>query len=252
MTGKKAVTLFVPCLVDAFRPEAAEAVVAVFERLGVAVGYPEGQTCCGQPAFNAGYRDEARRAARRFLRLFAAAEAVVCPSGSCVAMVRHHYPALFEEEPDWRELARRTAARTFEFTEYLVDVLGAEDLGASFAGRVTYHDSCHLLRGLGVRLQPRRLLRRVKGLEFVEMKNADCCCGFGGAFSVKYPDISTALVADKIAWIQESGAEAVVGGDLGCLLNIEGALRRRGLPIRALHIAQVLAGERFSREGARP
>ncbi len=242
MTVKKSVTLFVPCLVDAFRPEAAEAVVTVFERLGIAVEYPPGQTCCGQPAFNAGYREEARRAARHFLRLFADCEAIVAPSGSCVAMVRHHVPTLFEHEPRWRELARRTAARTFEFTEYLVDVLGAEDLGASFAARVTYHDSCHLLRGLRVQEQPRRLLRRVKGLEFVEMKNADCCCGFGGAFSVKYPDISSALVADKVAWIQQSGAEAVVGGDLGCLLNIEGALRRKELSIRVLHIAQVLAG----------
>jgi len=238
------VTLFVPCLMDAFRPEAAEAVVAVFEGLGYAVHCPAEQTCCGQPAFNAGYRNEARTAARRFLRLFGDAEAICCPSGSCVAMVRHHVPALFDGEPDWRALAVRTAARTFEFTEYLVDVLGRDDLGASFPGRVTYHDSCHLLRGLGIREQPRRLLRRVRGLELVEMKNSDCCCGFGGAFSVKYPDISTALVADKVEWIRESGAEAVVGADLGCLLHIEGALRRKGLGVRALHIAQVLAGGR--------
>jgi len=156
-------------------------------------------------------------------------------------MVRHHYPELFKEEPEWRERAERIAARTYEFSEFLVDVLKVEDLGASYPGRVTYHDSCHLLRGIRVKEQPRRLLRKVAGLELVEMKNSDYCCGFGGAFAVKYPDISAAMVNDKVDHIVNSGADTVVGCDTGCLLNIAGAASRRGLAIKAMHIAEILA-----------
>ncbi len=235
------VTLFIQCLVDTLRPQVGEAMVAVLQRLGIGLDCPADQTCCGQPAFNSGFRREARTAARRFIRIFENSGPIVSPSGSCVYMLRHHYPELFKDEPHWRRRAERIAARTYEFSEFLVDVLKVEDLGASYAGRVTYHDSCHLLRGIGVKEQPRVLLRRVAGLELVEMKNSDYCCGFGGAFAVKYPDISTAMVNDKVDHIANSGAGTVVGCDTGCLLNIAGAVSRRGLPIQTLHIAEILA-----------
>jgi L-lactate dehydrogenase complex protein LldE len=155
-------------------------------------------------------------------------------------MVRHHYPQLFQAEPRWLQRAQALAARTYEFTEYLVDVLGVEDVGARYRGRVTYHDSCHLLRGIGVKEQPRTLLRQVEGAEFIEMQNSDQCCGFGGAFSVKYADISTAMVSEKVKFIVESGADTVVGCDMGCLMNIQGMLSRMGSAVRVMHIAQIL------------
>lgn len=240
--GSANVTLFIQCLVDAVWPHVGEAMAAVLERLGLDPDCPDDHTCCGQPAFNSGYTREARVAARRFIEIFEPAGAIVSPSGSCVHMVRHHYPDLFRDEPEWRRRAQAVGARTFELTEYLVDVLKVEDLGARYDGRVTYHDSCHLLRGIGVREQPRRLLRRVAGLELVEMKDSDYCCGFGGAFAVKYPDISGAMVSDKVDKIVASGADTVVGCDTGCLLNIAGAASRRGLALKTLHIAEVLAG----------
>lgn len=236
------VTLFIQCLVDAVWPHVGEAMVAVLERLGLTLDCPADHTCCGQPAFNSGYTREARAAARRFVEVFEDAGTIVSPSGSCVNMVRHHYPELFREEPAWLERAQAIAARTFEFTEFLVDVLKVEDLGAVRPGRVTYHDSCHLLRGLRVQEQPRRLLRRVSGLELVEMKDCDYCCGFGGAFAIKYPDISGAMVYDKVDKILAAGVDTVVGCDTGCLLNIAGAAARRGLSLKTLHIAEVLAG----------
>ncbi len=238
------VTLFIQCLVDAVRPQVGEAMVEVLRRLGCTLDCPTEQTCCGQPAFNAGYRREAKRAARRFIEIFEDAEVIVGPSGSCVHMVRHHYPDLFKNDPLWVGRASAVAARTFEFSEYLVDVLKTEDLSARYTGRITYHDSCHLLRGLRVQEQPRRLLRRVAGAEFVEMKNSDTCCGFGGTFALKYPDISCAMVDDKVDHIVASGADTVVGCDTGCLLNIAGAISRRGLAIKTLHIAEILAASR--------
>jgi len=237
------VTLFIQCLVDALLPEAGEAMVRVFDRLGIPLLYPHGQTCCGQPAWNSGFRREAAGAARRFIDLFEGAEAIVCPSGSCVAMVRHHYPELFRDDPAMHRRALAVARKTFEFSEYLVDVLGIADLGAVFPATVTYHDSCHLARTLGIREQPRRLLRHVREVRLVEMSNSDTCCGFGGAFSVNYPDISLALVDDKIDHILRSGAKVVVGCDAGCLLQIRGRVARRGIDIQTLHLAQVLAGE---------
>jgi len=240
MNADKKVTLFVQCLVDALYPEVAEAMVRIFHKLGVNLTCPTDQTCCGQPAFNSGYRREARVAARHFIEVFENAELIVCPSGSCVTMVRHHYPALFENEPFWLQRATSLAARTFEFSEYLVDILGVEDLGTQYNGKITYHDSCHLLRGLGVKEQPRKLLRKLSGAEFVEMKDSDRCCGFGGAFSIKYPDISTAMVADKVKNIVNSGADTVVGCDMGCLMNIRGMLSRMGSGIAIKHIAQVI------------
>ncbi len=221
MTKPFHATLFIQCLVDTVWPHVGEAMVRVLEGLGLELDCPTDQTCCGQPAFNSGFRNEARTAARRFIEIFENAGTIVSPSGSCVHMVRHHYPELFKEEPQWRERAERIAARTYEFTEFLVDVLKVEELGASYSGRVTYHDSCHLLRGIRVKEQPRRLLGNVAGLELVEMKNND-----------------------KVDHIVNSGADTVVGCDTGCLLNIAGAVSRRGLPIKTMHIAEILAGRK--------
>ena len=217
--------------------------VRILRKLGAHLAYPPAQTCCGQPAFNGGYRGEAVIAAKHFLRTFEDAETIVCPSGSCVAMVRHHYPELLKDSPNWAEMARSVANRVFELTEFLVDVMGLQDLGARYRGKVTYHDSCHLLRGLGVSEQPRKLIRRVQGIDFVEMKDSDRCCGFGGTFSFKYGDISSAILQDKVKNIMDSGADTVVGCDMGCLMNIQGMLSRNGSHIRILHIAQLLAGE---------
>ena len=243
MSSSKTVTFFIQCLVDTIYPEVAQAMVQVFRRLGIALTCPTDQTCCGQPAFNSGYRRSARVAAKHFIEVFADAEKIVCPSGSCVNMVRHHYAALFQDEPRWLQRAQNLAGRIYEFSEYLVDVLGVEDLGVRFDGKVTYHDSCHLLRGIGVQEQPRKLLTHVLGTELVEMYNSDYCCGFGGAFSVKYPDISNAMVGDKVKNIIDTGADAVVGCDMGCLMNIQGKLSRMGSDIKVMHLAQILAGE---------
>jgi len=242
MNNPRKVTLFIQCIIDGMFPEVGFAVVRIFEKLGIEVECPAEQTCCGQPAFNSGYRKEARRAAEHFMEVFDDAEVIVCPSGSCVNMVRNHYPELFKDDRKWLPRALETAKRTFELSEYLVDVLGIDDLGASYEGRITYHDSCHLLRGLGVKEQPRKLIRKIRDAEFVEMKDSDKCCGFGGAFSVKYPEISAAILEDKIKNIIDSNAEVVTGCDMGCLMNIQGILSRRGLPVKTLHIAQLLAG----------
>jgi L-lactate dehydrogenase complex protein LldE len=241
MGSNKTVTLFIQCLVDAIYPEVAEAMVQIFRRLGIRLTCPTDQTCCGQPAFNSGYRRQAKIAAKHFIEVFEDSQLIVCPSGSCVNMVRHHYLELFKKNASWLRRAQDLASRTFEFSEYLVDVLGIDDLGARFEGKVTYHDSCHLLRGIGVREQPRKLLHHVSGADFIEMHDSDYCCGFGGAFSVKYPDISNAMVTDKVKNIMDSGADAVVGCDMGCLMNIQGKLSRMGSPIQVMHLAQILA-----------
>jgi L-lactate dehydrogenase complex protein LldE len=242
MGENKTVTLFIQCLVDGIYPEVGEAMVNIFRRLGISVTCPTQQTCCGQPAFNSGYHREARIAAKRFIEIFETADTIVCPSGSCVTMVRHHYAELFKDDAPWQQRARYVADKTYELTEYLVDILGVDDLGAKYDGKVTYHDSCHLLRSLRVREQPRRLLRKVSGAEFVELYDSDRCCGFGGSFSVKYADISAALADDKVNNIIASGADTVVGCDMGCLMNIQGMLSRKGSDIKTLHIAQILAG----------
>lgn len=235
------VTLFIQCMVDAMAPEAAMGMVRLFDRLGIDTCFPEDQTCCGQPAFNAGYRTASKKSAMHFIQVFEKAGCIVCPSGSCVAMVKHHYLELFADDPHWLERAKNVGGKIFELTEFLVDVLNVNDVGAAYQGTVTYHDSCHLLRTLGVGRQPRELLSRVRGLTLVEMAQSDRCCGFGGTFSIKYPDISTALVADKVERILETGADTVVGCDMGCLLNIEGCLTRMGHPVKVKHIAEVLA-----------
>jgi L-lactate dehydrogenase complex protein LldE len=241
MSSNKTVTLFIQCLVDTIYPEVAEAMVKVFDKLGVSLTCPPDQTCCGQPAFNSGYRRQARVAAKHFIEVFEDSEIIVCPSGSCVNMVRHHYADLFQGDLQWLRRAQDLAGRIYEFSEYLVDILGVEDVGARFDGRLTYHDSCHLLRGIGVAQQPRKLLYRVAGANFIEMRDSDYCCGFGGTFSIKYADISNSMVTDKVKNIINSGADVVVGCDMGCLMNIQGKLSRMGSPIKVMHIAQILA-----------
>ncbi|MDK9705611.1 MAG: (Fe-S)-binding protein [Desulforhopalus sp.] len=243
MTGTP-VSLFIQCLVDSMFPEVGEAMVTVFDRLAIPLVYPKGQTCCGQPAFNSGYRLEAAAAARHFIELFEDAEVVVCPSGSCVHMVRHHYPVLFKDDPVMAARATAIGAKTYEFTQYLVDVLGVTDVMAEYPATVTYHDSCHLSRGLGIARQPRLLLEKVRGLELIEMADSDTCCGFGGTFSINYPEISVAMVDEKIANILATGAEAVVGCDISCLMSILGRMSRRGEKVAVLHIAQILAGNK--------
>ncbi len=228
------VALFIPCFVDQLFPNVGVAAVKVLRRVGVDVIYPEAQTCCGQPAFNTGYWDEARHLARRYCDVFAGADAIVCPSGSCTAMVRNFYPELLGA-------ANRVTANTFEFAEFLVKRLGITDVGARFPARVTYHDACHALRELRLKDEPRQLLRNVLGLELVEMVEAETCCGFGGMFSVKFPMISYAMDEVKATSIQNSGAQYVVSGDSSCLMQIEGYLQRHKLPTKTISLAEVLA-----------
>ena len=238
------VSLFVTCLVDQLWGDVGACAVEVLRRAGCEVEFDRRQTCCGQPAFNTGYRAEARRLAERFIELSeeSAAEAIVSPSGSCTAMVRH-FPALFPDDETWRARARAVAARTHELSSFLVRVLRVEDLGARFDGRVTWHDACHGLRDLGVRDEPRRLIRHVRGAEFVEMEHADACCGFGGTFAVKYPEISVAILDQKIEAIERAGVRAVVAADASCLMQIGGRLSRRGSSVRVMHIAELLASQ---------
>ncbi|MBS1792740.1 MAG: (Fe-S)-binding protein [Acidobacteria bacterium] len=236
------VSLFVTCLVDQLCPNVGRGVVEVLRRAGCEVVFDDRQTCCGQPAFNTGYRHEARKFAERFIEIFeeSDAEYIVSPSGSCAAMVKH-FEELFPDDENWRERARKIAAKTFEFTGFLVNVLKLEDVGASFDGKLTWHDSCHGLRELGLRDEPRKLLKNVRHAEFVELPDADVCCGFGGTFSVKYPEISAAMLDNKIEAIKNSGADAIVACDASCLMQIGGRLSRVGAKTRAMHIAEILA-----------
>lgn len=237
------VSLFATCLVDTLYPDTGNAVITVLEKCGISPECPPDQTCCGQPAFNAGYQKEARRVARHFIEVFENSPVIVSPSGSCVHMVRHHYPNLFKNEPSWQARATRIAKKTFEFTEFLVNRLNITDIGACFNGTITYHDACHMNRGLGITDPPRQLIRNIRGLTFKEMNPSDKCCGFGGLFSVKYPEISQSLARDKAMRIIATGADAVVSSDMGCLMNIEGILHEMNPSIRCLHIAQLLAGQ---------
>jgi L-lactate dehydrogenase complex protein LldE len=236
------VQLFVTCILDSLYPETALATVKVLQEAGVVVEFPPGQTCCGQPAFNAGMRPEARRMAVHTLQAFGETSGpVVLPSGSCAAMVRHSYSELFRGDKQWESAARGLAERTYELTEFLVDVLGNADLGARFPGRLAYHASCHLLRGLGVKRQPQILLNEVKGAEIVPLPESEECCGFGGLFSVEHPEISAVMLTRKIDNILACGAQKIVSCDAGCATHINGGLHRSGLQPRAIHIAEVLA-----------
>lgn len=233
------VSLFITCVCDALYPRAGEAVVRLLSRCGVELDFPPAQTCCGQPAYNSGYWDEARRSARLILDAFDDSDFVVSPSGSCTYML-HHYPELFKDEPAYREKAFRLASKCYEFTQFLVNVLGISDLGAVFPHKVTYHPSCHGSRLLGVKDEPLELLAHVKGLELVPLPFAEDCCGFGGTFAVKMADISGAMVSEKCDHVLETEAEVLVGLDLACLMNIAGSLKFRGAPVKVMHIAELL------------
>jgi L-lactate dehydrogenase complex protein LldE len=217
------------------------AMTEVLERLGYTVDFPEGQTCCGQPAFNSGYREEARTVARHFLRVFADSEYIIVPAGSCCAMVSHHFADLFEEASPERRQLEALDGRVFEFSRFLAEVAHAQDVGAQFEGVVTYHDSCHALRELHIHSAPRMLLSHVRGLTLREMGAAQECCGFGGTFSIKFPEVSGGLARKKIDSIVETGAKTVVSIDSSCLMQLQGAISRAGLPIRTMHLAEVLA-----------
>lgn len=239
---KKRVSLFVTCLVDQMWPSIGISAVEVLHRAGCEVDFDSRQTCCGQPAFNTGFRTEARALAERFISIFEESEvdAIVSPSGSCTAMVRH-FPELFEGESEWLARAEALARRTFELSEFLIRILKVEDIGASYHGRITWHDACHALRDLGLRDEPRQLINAVRGAELVEIANADTCCGFGGTFSVKYPEISVAILDQKIEAIEKAGVAAVVASDASCLMQIGGRLKRKGSAVRAMHLAELLA-----------
>jgi L-lactate dehydrogenase complex protein LldE len=239
---KPRVALFVTCLVDLHRPTIGMAAIRLLEEAGCQVEVPRAQTCCGQPAYNSGDRATTRDLARGLIEAFGGYDYVVVPSGSCGGMLRQHLPHLFDNDPNLRARAQALADRTFELVSFLVDVRGMTGLAARHqGGPVTYHDSCSGLRELGVKEQPRRLLA-VIGAPIVEMKEPEVCCGFGGTFCVKYPDISVRMASDKTADIVATGAQTVLAGDLGCLLNIAGRLRREGHPTHVRHIAELLAG----------
>lgn len=235
------VGLFVTCLVDLFRPTVGFAAIQLLECAGCQISVPLTQTCCGQPAYNSGDRDNARAIAAQVLDAFEGYDYVVVPSGSCAAMIRHHYPALFEAESELAVRAAGLAGRTYELVSFLTDVRGLRAVDAEYPHRVTYHDACSGLRELGIERQPRDLLQSIHGLEIVELEGKETCCGFGGTFCVKYPEISNRMVADKAAAIVLTDAEVVLSGDLGCLMNIAGRLTRGGLKVSARHVAEVLA-----------
>jgi L-lactate dehydrogenase complex protein LldE len=237
----KRVSLFVTCIVDQLFPKVGMAMADVLERAGCELDFPEAQTCCGQPAFNSGYRGEAREVARHFLRVFKDAEYVVVPSGSCTSMIAHHFAELFHKDAAMLEAAHALEPKVWEFSRFLLEVACVDDLGARFEDIVTYHDSCHALRELGVRDGPRRLLSKVRGLELREMDKADECCGFGGTFSVKFADVSGGMARTKVDSILRTGAHTVVSIDSSCLMQIQGALSRLGAPVRTMHLAEILA-----------
>jgi L-lactate dehydrogenase complex protein LldE len=235
------VSLFITCLVDQFFPQVGASMVEVLRRLGCEVCFPAEQTCCGQPAFNSGYKSEARDLAERFINIFDDSQYIVSPSGSCASMVKVFYPDLFKHDFAKQQRALKLASRVYEFAEFVVNVLGVEDVGARYQGKVALHQSCHLLRELNVRSEPARLLRSVRGIEMVELERAEMCCGFGGLFSIKYPHISGGIMQEKIDTIVKSRADVVVASDMGCLMHIGGGLSRQRLAIKTMHIAELLA-----------
>lgn len=237
------VALFATCIVDQVFPQVGLAIAGILERLGYTVDFPEAQTCCGQPAFNSGYRAEAAKVARHFLRVFRDADYIVVPSGSCGTMIAHHFKDLFPDDAAALAEAHALEPRVYEFSRFLLEVARADDLGARFDGVVTYHDSCHALREMHIKEGPRRLLSKVRGLTLREMDVAEECCGFGGTFSIKFPEVSGAMARTKIDSIVRTGASAVVSIDSSCLMQLQGAISRAGLPIRALHLAEILASQ---------
>ncbi|MBX6743521.1 MAG: (Fe-S)-binding protein [Acetobacteraceae bacterium] len=236
------VALFVTCLVDLYRPNVGFSAIQLLEEAGCQVEVPRLQTCCGQPAYNSGDRATARDLAEAVIREFLPYDYVIVPSGSCGGMIAKHYPGLFDNDPQLRARADALAAKTYELVSFLADVMGMERVAARYEGVATYHDSCSGLRELGVKQQPRKLLSTVQGLSLKEMKDPEVCCGFGGTFCVKYPEISTRMVADKVRDIAATGADTLLAGDMGCLLNMAGRLKREGVPVKVRHVAEVLAG----------
>ncbi|MEQ9122757.1 MAG: (Fe-S)-binding protein [Alphaproteobacteria bacterium] len=239
---KPDVALFVTCLADVMRPNVAFAAARLIEAAGAVVHVPDAQTCCGQPGYNAGADAAARAIAERVIETFLPYDYVVAPSGSCAGMIKTHYAALFAGEPDWLLKQEELAAKTYELTQFLHGVMNWRPEGVSLKATATYHDSCSGLRELGVKAEPRALLAGIDGLELRSLAGAEACCGFGGAFCVKYPDISGAIVADKARAIRATGAEILLAGDLGCLMNMAGKLSRDGAPVRCFHVAEALAG----------
>ena len=236
------VALFVTCLVDMFRPTIGFAAIKLLEEAGCQVHVPIDQTCCGQPAWNSGDRKDTIEIGQQVINSFEEFDYIVAPSGSCAGMLRNHYPDLFANVPEWRERAQNLAAKTYELTSFLTDILGVTKIGVKLDKKITYHDSCAGLRELGVKAQPRQLLESVEGLNFQEMKDCETCCGFGGTFAVKYSDISNSIVFEKTNHIIDSDADLLLAGDLGCLMNIAGKLKREGSRIEVRHVAEVLAG----------
>jgi len=233
------VSLFITCLSDAIFPRVGEAMIRLLARYGVTLEFPPVQTCCGQPAFNSGYWNEARTTARTIIEAFEDSDFVIAPSGSCTGMI-HHYPKLFENDPSMLDRALALQSKTYEFTQFLVNVLGVTDVGATFRHKVTYHPSCHGTRLMGIKDEPMALMSRVQGLEFVPLPHAEDCCGFGGTFAVKMSDISGAMVNEKSDHVKETEAEVLVGLDMACLMNIAGNLRYRNEPVRVMHLAELL------------
>lgn len=237
------VSLFVTCIVDQVFPQVGIAITQILERLGYQVDFPAAQTCCGQPAFNTGYTDEARKIARHFLDVFRDTEYIIVPSGSCTSMIGHHFSDVFRHDPKLLAEAHALEPRVWEFSRFLLEVAQTDDVGARFDGVVTYHDSCHALRELLIKSGPRQLLAKVRGLTLAEMDAADECCGFGGTFSVKFPEVSGAMGRTKIDSIQKTGASTIVSIDSSCLMQLQGVIDRAGLPIRTMHLAEVLASQ---------
>jgi len=235
------ITLFIPCLMDVFYPNMAQDLVILLKNLGFSPKYPQAQTCCGQPAFNQGFIKQAKALAQRFLTIFDSAELIVCPSGSCTAMVRKHYPELFPQDPELLAKAQRMADKIFEVSQFLIQFVSLEKLKASFPFTVTYHDACHSNRILGIHEQPRKLLSQVHGLTLIEMESSGACCGFGGLFSQKYPNLSQAIGLEKVKAVRKTGAQWVISNDPGCLMNLRRRLQEQKVPIGVKHLVEVLA-----------
>nr|WP_255617327.1 (Fe-S)-binding protein [Aurantimonas sp. VKM B-3413] len=234
--------MFVTCLVDLFRPSVGFAAIKLLEDAGCRVSVPTNQTCCGQPAYNSGDRDDTKAIARQVIETFEPYQYVVAPSGSCGAMLKKHYPELFAGDPQWETRAKAFSDKVFELVSFLADIRGVTAVDAAVPGSATYHDSCSGLRELGIHDQPRKLLGSVKGLTLTELEDADVCCGFGGTFCIKYPDVSNAIVTKKAKRVKASGADMLLAGDLGCLMNMDGKLKREGTQVAVRHVAEVLAG----------
>ena len=237
------VALFIPCLIEQFHPEVGVATASILARAGLHVYYPKGQTCCGQPVYKSGLRKKTVPIAKHFISIFEDAEAIVAPSGSCVSMVRNEYPILLEGESSWHDSTLDLRARVDELTEFLVNYLQVEVLGATWQGRAVYHDSCQVMRALGIYEEPRKLLSRVRGLELVDMERPDLCCGFGGPFSFKFPEISDAMVEEKVGYVLAAKVDYLIGAEISCLMNMGGYMQKQGYHVRVVHIAQVLANE---------